>query len=84
MSSIVEGTKEKKRIKTKIGVGSLVNAEVGDMEYKKREGRSKKTRKEVAGYVHAVAGKKKFLIQFGNGQKKEMISCSLVFLCLKK
>ena len=29
---IAEGMKEKKRIKTKIGVGSVVKSKVGDME----------------------------------------------------
>ena len=34
--------------------------------------------------VQAVVGKKRFLVQFEYGQKKEMSSCSLVFLCSKE
>ena len=31
-----------------------------------------------------VVGKKKILVQFKDGQKKEKSSCLLVFLCLKE
>ena len=36
------------------------------------------------GCVHAVVGKKKFLVQFEDGKKKEISSSSLVFLSLKE
>ena len=39
--------KEEKRIKTKIGVGYVVKAEVIEMEENKREGKMRKMRKEV-------------------------------------
>ena len=65
-------------------MGSLIKSKVREMEDNKKERITRRTRKEVVGYVHDMVGKKKFLIQFENGQKKEMISCSLVFLCLKK
>ena len=76
--------KEKKRIKTKIGVGSVVNAKVGEIEENTREGRIRRMRKEVVGCIRAVAGKKIFLVQFGDGQKKEMVSSLLVSLSLKE
>ena len=46
--------KEKKRINPKIRVGYLVKAKVGNTEEKKREGRSRRMRKEVVGCVQAV------------------------------
>ena len=82
--TISEGMKEKKQNKTKIGVGSVVKAKVGEMVENRREGRSRRTRKEVVGCVHAVVGKKTFLVKFENGQKKQVSSCSLVFLSSKE
>ena len=38
----------------------------------------------MVGCVHAVVGKKKFLVQFEDGQKKEISSSSLVLLSLKE
>ena len=74
----------KKQTKTKIGVGSVVNAKVGDLNKITREGRSRRTRKEVVECVHIVVGKKKFLVQFEYGQKKDISSSLLVFLSLKE
>ena len=81
--TITEGMKEKDRIKTKIGVGSLVKAKVRKMEENTREGRSRRTRKEVVGCVEAVVGKKKFLVQFEYGNKIEKSSISLLYRCSK-
>ena len=47
--TIAEETKEKTRIKPKIGVGSLVKAKARKMEENTREGRSKRMRKDVVG-----------------------------------
>ena len=55
---------EKKQIKMKIRVGSVVKAKVGEMEENKREGRSRRMRKEVVGFFRAVVGGNKFLVQF--------------------
>ena len=41
----------------KIGVGSVVKAKVGGMENNTREGRIRRTRKEVVGCVWNVEGK---------------------------
>ena len=76
--------KEKKRIKTKIGVGSVVKAKVGDMEENTREGRNSRIRKEVVGCVQDVVGNKKFLVQFGYGQNKDMGSFLLSCVCSKE
>ena len=78
--TITKEIKEKKRTKTKIGVGSAVKAKVGEMEENTREVRIRRIRKYVVGCVQNVVGIKILLVQFGDGQKKEMSSSSLVFL----
>ena len=50
------------------------------MEYKTREGRIRIMRKKILGYVQAMVNKKRLLINFQDGQKKNMSSYSLVFL----
>ena len=64
-------------------MGSVVKAKVGEIEENTREGRSRRTRKEVVGCVQDVSGKKNFLIQFLYGKKKHISSSSLVFLSSK-
>ena len=73
-----------KQTKTKIGVGSVVKAKVGELEKITREGRRRRMRKEVMGCVQRVGGKNNFLILFEDGQKKEIGSCSLVYLSEKE
>ena len=70
----------KNHTKTKIGVGSVANSNAGELENITREGRIRKMRKEVVVCVHSVVGKKKFLVQFKYGQKKDIISSSIMFL----
>ena len=67
-----------KQTKTKIRVGSVVKAKVGELEKITRKGR--RMRKEVVVCVHSVVGKNKFLVIFEYVQKKEIGSCSLVYL----
>ena len=38
----------------------------------------------MVGYVHAMAGKRKLVVQFEDEQKKDMSSCLIQYLCLKK
>ena len=52
----MEGTQEKKRIKPKIGVGSLVNAKTRNMEENKSERIISKIREEMVGCVQSVVG----------------------------
>ena len=59
-----------KQTKTKIGVGSVVKAKVGELDKITREGRSIRMSKEVVECVQSVVGKKKFLVLFEDGQKK--------------
>ena len=65
-------------------MGSVVNAKFGEMEENKREGRTRRMRKEVVGCVQDVVGKNILLVQFEYGKNKEMSSCSLAFLCSKE
>ena len=53
--------KEANQSKKNIGVGSIVEEKVGDMEDNTREGRIRRLEKEVMGCVQAVVGKNKFL-----------------------
>ena len=76
--------KEKKRVNPKIKMGSLVKAKVIKMEDNTREGRNRRMRKEVVVCVQFAVGKNNFLVQFEDGQKKEMSSISLLYLCSKQ
>ena len=62
--------KEKKLIKTKIGVGSVVKENVVEMEENTREGRTRNMRKYVVGRFHYVAGNNKFAVISEYGKKK--------------
>ena len=70
--------------KTKIAVGSVVKAKVGELEKITREGISRRTTKEVVGCVQSVVGKNNFLVLFKDGQKKEIDFCLLVYLSEKE
>ena len=88
MSSLVVTVKEGMDIhnqtKTKIEVGAVVKSKVGELENITREVRSIRMKKEVVGCVQSVVGRKNFLVQFEDVQKKEIIFSSLVFLSLKE
>ena len=71
--TIEQDMMEKKRIKTKIWVGFVVNANVGDTDNKKRGARNRSTSKEMVGFFQAVVGKKKFLVKLEYRKKEEMI-----------
>ena len=73
-----------KQTTTKIGVGSVVKANVGELEKITREGISRRMRKNLVGCVQSVLGEKKFLVLFKDGQKKEIGSSLLVYLSEKE
>ena len=81
--TIAKRTKEKKQIKTKIGVGSVVKAKVGEMEVNTREGSSTRTGKDVVGCVHNMLGQNKLLVKFEDGQKKKIGFSSLCVFMFK-
>ena len=62
--TIAEGMKVKNQNKTKIGVGSVVKAKVGELRNITRKGRIRSMRKAVVGFVQDVMGKNKLLFQF--------------------
>ena len=74
----------KNQNRKKIGVGSVVKAKVGELVNTTREGIIRRMRKEVVGCVQIVVGKNYFLVQFEDGQKKEISSSLLVFLSPKE
>ena len=55
---------DKKRIKKNIGVGSIINSNVGEMEENTREGRIRTTRKEVVGCVQDVVEENNLSFKF--------------------
>ena len=65
-------------------VGYVVKEKVGEIEEDTRKGRIRRTIKEVVGCVQDMVGKKRFLVQFGDGQRKDTSSSLLVFLISKK
>ena len=82
--TISERIKVKNQNKREIGVGSVVNPNVGELEGIKREGRISRRRKKVVGCVHDVVGKKNFLVQFEDGENKGIICVSLSCVCSKE
>ena len=81
---LAEGVKLNNSTKTKIGVGYVAKYKVGELEKITREVRIRRMGKEVVGRFQSVVGKKKFLVQFEDGQKKDISSSLLVFLSLKQ
>ena len=73
-----------KQTKTKIGVGYVVKSKVGELEKTTWEGRSRRMWREVVGCVQRVVGNYKFRVLFEDWQKKEIDSCSLVYLSEKE
>ena len=65
-------------------MGFVVKANVGELEKITREGRSMRIRKEVVVCVHSVVGKKKLLVEFEDGQKKEISSSLFLSLSSKE
>ena len=70
----------KKQTKTKMRVGFVVKAKVGELEKITREGIISRMMKEVMGCVHILVGKKNFFVLFEDRHKKEIGYCSLVYL----
>ena len=74
----------KNQNKTKVGVGSVVNTKVGELEKITREGGSISMRKYVMVCVQDVLGKNNFLVQLEDGHKKYISYSLIVFLNSKE
>ena len=55
-------------------MGYVVKAEVGELEDNTREVRIRRMMKEVVEFFQAVVGNNILLVQFEDGQKKQIIS----------
>ena len=56
----------------KIGVGSVVTESCGEMDEKTREERIRRAGNKVVVYVKDVVGGKKLLVQYEDGQKRDV------------
>ena len=61
----------------KIVVGTVVKAEIGELEEEVRVGSSIRMRKELTGVVQAISGKSWFLVRFHDGCEKNLSSNQL-------
>ena len=57
--------------------GTVVKANIGDLEEEVRAGNSRRMRKELTGVVQGVSGGWRFLVRFQNGCKKNLSSNQL-------
>ena len=58
-------------------VGTAVKAEICELEEEVRVGCSRRMRKELTGVVQGVLGRRKFLVRYHNGRKKNLSSNQL-------
>ena len=56
----------------KILVGTVLKAKIGELEEEVRADSSRRTRKELTGVVQGVSGRRRFLVRFHNGCKKNL------------
>ena len=57
---------------------------MGEMEEKTREGRSNRMTKDVVVFFQDVLGKNNFLVQFEDGQKRDISASLLPSVCSKE
>ena len=76
--------KEVEWSKMNIGMGSVVTEKFRDIEENNREVRSGKMMKGLVGCVQFVAEKKTFLVKLKYKQKRDIISCSILYVCSKE
>ena len=60
-----------------IVVGTVVKAKIGKLEEELRVGSSRRVRKELTGVVQGISGRRRFLVRFQNGCKKNLSSNQL-------
>ena len=54
-------------------VGTAVKAKIGELEEEVRVGSSRRMRKELTGVVQGISGKRRFLVRFHDGCKKDIV-----------
>ena len=62
---------------TKILVGTVVKAKIGELEEEVRVGSSRRMRKEFTVVVQGVSGRRRFLVRFHDGCEKNLFSNQL-------
>ena len=68
----------------KIVEGTVVKAKIGELEEEVRAGNSRRMRKELTGVVQGVLGRRRFLVRFQNGCKKNLSSNQLNDVIVEK
>ena len=68
----------------KILVGTVLKAKIGELEEEVRVDSSRKMRKELTGVVQGVSGRRRFLVRFHNGCKKNLSSNQLTSVTAHK
>ena len=53
-------------------VGTVVKANIGELEEEVRAGCPRRSRKELTGMVQGISGKKRFLVRFQDGCKNNL------------
>ena len=65
-------------------VRTVVKSNIGELEEEVKAGSSIRTRKELTGVVKGVSGRRRFLVRFHNGYKKNMSSNQLTVVIVEK
>ena len=68
----------------KIVVGTVVKTKIGELEEELRAGNSRWIRKDLTGVVKGVSGRRRFLVRFQNGCKKNTSSNQLTVVIVEK
>ena len=68
----------------KIVVGTVVKANIGELEEEVRAGCPRSSRKELTGMVQGISGKKRFLVRFQYGCKNNLSLNQLTILIVEK
>ena len=65
-------------------VGMLVKAKIGELEEEVRSGISRRMRKEFTLVVQGVLGRRRFLVRYQNGCKKNLSSNQITVVIVDK
>ena len=65
-------------------VGTVVKANIGELEEEVRAGSSRRTRNDLTGVVQGATGRRRFLERFHNGCQKNLSSNQLTVVIIEK